>query len=70
MGKEKKINGALKVTPGDGKHLKQLINMLTNFSALLRECNSSSRATAERVSKAIATTEGRQITGTLAGEWL
>lgn len=69
MGKEKKINGALKVTPGDGKHLKQLINMLTNFSALWREC-SSSRATAERVSKAIATTEGRQITGTSAGEWL
>jgi len=51
MGKEKKINEALKVTPGDGKHLKQLINMLTTFSALFRECNSSSRQQQRELAK-------------------
>lgn len=29
MGKERKISGALKVAPGDGKHLEELTDILT-----------------------------------------
>lgn len=29
MGNERRINGALKITPGDGNHLEQLTDVLT-----------------------------------------
>lgn len=35
MGKERKISGALKVAPGDGKHLEELTDILTEPLSLL-----------------------------------
>ena len=40
------------------------------FFCSIQRMQQQFKATAERVSKAIATTEGRETTGTWAGEWL